>query len=440
MKNIILTMSLAGSIIIIIYIILYPLIKYRFKAQWKYNILKLSLVFYLLPISSFKYILLGITNKVYPLNLDANNEVIYNLNQRLVIYRGNDTISFSTSATISIFFNIICIAIMGAVLLYEIINFMQAKKIFMRSAYPATESELQILKKIKKEMGVNQEIKLLKSKYSSLILNMGVFQPIIFLPEKLQLDTQELTYILCHELSHIKHKDIVWYFLGAMVISLHWFNPIARFLLCNIYNVSELYSDEIAVLNLRYKDRLKYCNTLIHTLIVIEPHKFSKLVINFSTNSRKQIEERIDGIMKQKEKSKSAATILGFTTFILSINVVFSYNAPLVLYANENHNLYNTTNNNSTEFITKTLQSDSNINISNNNYFINKNNQIYEIKTFSEYALCNHDYEEGTVKNHSKKTNGSCVTDYYNAKRCILCGEVRTGDLYKTETYTKCPH
>lgn len=45
-----------------------------------------------------------------------------------------------------------------------------------------------------------------------------------------------------------------------------------------------------------------------------------------------------------------------------------------------------------------------------------------------------------TLKEHKKKSNGSCVTTYYEGQKCSTCGTVWKGDVINTVTMAKCTH
>lgn len=52
----------------------------------------------------------------------------------------------------------------------------------------------------------------------------GYFRPEIILPHTGYTD-EELSFILRHELLHLKRNDILYQFITLIFISLHWFNP-----------------------------------------------------------------------------------------------------------------------------------------------------------------------------------------------------------------------
>ena len=45
-----------------------------------------------------------------------------------------------------------------------------------------------------------------------------------------------------------------------------------------------------------------------------------------------------------------------------------------------------------------------------------------------------------TLKEHKKKSNGSCVTTYYEGQECSTCGTIWKGDVIRTVTDAKCTH
>lgn len=45
-----------------------------------------------------------------------------------------------------------------------------------------------------------------------------------------------------------------------------------------------------------------------------------------------------------------------------------------------------------------------------------------------------------SLKEHKKKSNGSCVTTYYEGQKCSTCGTIWKGDVIRTVTDAKCTH
>lgn len=73
-------------------------------------------------------------------------------------------------------------------------------------------------------------------------------------------------------------------------------------------------------------------------------------------------------------------------------------------------------------------------------YFIDENNQIYDLNTPTSRATCEHNYVSGSITRHIKKSNGSCTMKTYNAKVCTLCQDAKDKKLTETRTFEECPH
>ena len=54
-NSVLFMMSLSGSAVFILYILIYPIAKRFFTVKWRYDILKLALLFFLFPFPCFKY-------------------------------------------------------------------------------------------------------------------------------------------------------------------------------------------------------------------------------------------------------------------------------------------------------------------------------------------------------------------------------------------------
>ncbi len=65
-SNIFFTMSLTGSIVFLLYILTYPFAKKYFSLKWRYMILKMAIVFYLLPVSMCKYLIIDVIHRFFP--------------------------------------------------------------------------------------------------------------------------------------------------------------------------------------------------------------------------------------------------------------------------------------------------------------------------------------------------------------------------------------
>ena len=136
----------------------------------------------------------------------------------------------------------------------------------------------------------------------------GFIKPIILLPKSLnEANEGQLKLMIIHELTHIKHFDILWKWLLLIAVSIHWFNPFVWITYVLANRDIELSCDETVIRTLNKEiSKTSYAMALIS----LEEHKLKlePIVNNFNKNA---IEERILAIMKTKK--------LTFTSLILAL-------------------------------------------------------------------------------------------------------------------------
>ena len=54
---------------------------------------------------------------------------------------------------------------------------------------------------------------------------VGFFRPVLYLQEA-EFDEEDLRYILAHELTHYRRRDLLYKWFAMVVKSIHWFNPL----------------------------------------------------------------------------------------------------------------------------------------------------------------------------------------------------------------------
>ena len=69
-QNLLFTMSLSGSIVMVLYLIFYPLARRYFPLVWRYRVLKVAMFFYLVPVVECKYYVFHILRMMFPKSWD----------------------------------------------------------------------------------------------------------------------------------------------------------------------------------------------------------------------------------------------------------------------------------------------------------------------------------------------------------------------------------
>lgn len=122
-----------------------------------------------------------------------------------------------------------------------------------------------VLEQCVQQLRLSKVPKLLQSTAVSVPMLLGVWHPIILLPD-LRLSTEQLRYLFLHELSHAKHKDNLLNWIVTVTQSLHWFNPFVFIIVRQFPRFGELACDETAVSGLSGVQRYAYSNTILDTV------------------------------------------------------------------------------------------------------------------------------------------------------------------------------
>lgn len=136
-------------------------------------------------------------------------------------------------------------------------------------------------------------------------LTYGILWPVILLPKNMNLEnTEQLSFILAHELAHIRRFDALSKWLLAGLVCIHWFNPMvwAMYILAN--RDLELSCDDYVLRLHGRESRATYALTLVS----LEEHRAhcSPLSNSFCKNAMK---ERITAIMKSKKTTTLRMTL-----------------------------------------------------------------------------------------------------------------------------------
>lgn len=147
------------------------------------------------------------------------------------------------------------------------------------------------------EQKIHRNVRIRCSEQAVSPLTYGILRPTILLPESLEnKQSEQLNYILMHEMTHIRRFDMLRKIAAAAVLCIHWFNP-AVWLLFLLYNRDiELACDEAVVRKMKGDCRSAYAMALIG--MEEKQRGFSSLYSHFSRNA---IEERIVAIMKTRK-------------------------------------------------------------------------------------------------------------------------------------------
>lgn len=115
-------------------------------------------------------------------------------------------------------------------------------------------------------------------------LVIGFWEPILVLPDETY-STQQLFFILKHELTHCKRKDIYVKLLLMTANAIHWFNPIIWIMRKEAAIDMELSCDEKVVQDADYGVRKEYAETLM-SMLHLQCNKRNSLQTRFYSEKR----------------------------------------------------------------------------------------------------------------------------------------------------------
>lgn len=447
-------MSLAGGVIIGVYLLLLPLIKRYFTARWRYFILKLAGIFFVVPFPCYKQYYLDFLSFIF--NITRKEHI---LSEQIELQRIQIDANGRIISGINEIFNVFTVTWFGvglAFFIYHIINYMIFKKRFLADAYIVVDEQIDsILKYYKSKLCIKSKIRVLNNKYIVEPFTIGILFPIILLP-KYNYSYEELELILYHEMCHIKNKDLFIKLCGLSAIAIHWFNPLVYIFYRELGIVCENVCDEKIVIDQSIEFRKRYGNLIIDTIEKKEIYS-NALIISFSGN-KKVTKERIlmmKNVKRPKNFVKALSVIGSVCIVLLEATTVFAYDASKLIKWK-----YRTKIKNDLTLITskgdfsvekdigdniQVIKYNLNKTIGTSYQFIDETGDIYEVDRISEELYssekaCNHSYISGTLSEHIMSADRSCIHIINKASKCKICNNILTNGSYEEHKYAECPH
>lgn len=442
MQNPVLVMSLSGTIAFLMYILLYPITKKYCTPRTRYLLLKISMLFYLLPLPYYKFRMIGQLRKIFPdlQSVRVKKGIIYLTD--LVIYN-KETVIYPFFTKI-IYVIAICSGILSAIILIlHIFQYIRAKKVCMghTNSIPSLAFKNELA-----ESGIKRKITFAASNYYSTPFTLGILSPVIVIPEiDNNLDDWSKpgrSYVIKHELIHIKNRDALTKFLSLAVIALHWYNPVCYLLYHEIKVMCEICCDTEIVSKLSVKEQKKYFTYLINLSSVHQTDKKYKFSISFKNNSYQMTKRRIQEIDYLNRKKKKPLTIFA-AAIVCSLSVIttFAYQPPVGVRGFEIERI------DEKAFLVVTPEGEVPFGMEQEYipydcFITDEYGNIYKYEeNAEEKADCIHqDFEQISITYHERMSNGVCKISIYSANKCISCEKIMGKSLINRHSYEMCPH
>lgn len=224
---------------------------------------------------------------------------------------------------------VLWLLVTASLILWSIWRLLRYRRMFGQASNEVNGRLQLIAQEAARLAGVTCEVRLLVSPLVQSPMLVGFFRPTILLPSE-HLPDSDARYILAHELTHFRRRDLWKKFLVNMIQCIHWFNPIVYLLNRDFAYWLETSCDEDVVSSLDYAQRKEYGYLLINYAPATR-HVGPRLYVSF-TSCRYKLKRRISIMLNSNKKSRS---LLGL---LLALALVVGCLATSALAANISDN------------------------------------------------------------------------------------------------------
>ena len=412
-------MSIAGTVPLIICLLLLLLQRKKFSYRLGRNLVFLSLAGYLIPFQVVKYLMPmdvlrrtdALANISYYINFDDKGSISYH------------GISLWMSDWI-LMIGLCWLFLISGFSIYEIIKYHR----LTRKLKKITEKRTCFLPGIG---DVEYRISpLIGSPYT-----IGFLKPFIVAPESLE-DSRLSEMILRHEYSHLCCHDSAVKLLCLLAICLHFYNPLTLLTLLLDTSFSENIADQAATEGFATEEKKAYAVALVN--LSVRNRQVPVVWKNNLLGAKHTMKRRVEFIMRKNRKTSKIGTAAAILASVfLSGTTVFGYapmqtvqitdNTPIT----EDYMAFKDSETQDESFNTTSL------------HFETNNHEVIPVSESdleTRALICTHNFKSGYVDRHYSQSNGGCIVKTYTAKICTKCNHLVVLDYVSTTTYAKCPH
>lgn len=331
-----LSLSLSGSLVIAVFVVLKPLLL-RLSKTWQYYAWLLVVLRLLIPLSPhtslvgsfFNQVETYFTSQATPVHATSDYPASEVLQAPVTPYP--EDVSTKEAPRVATIFDSVQNHIWGMLWLvlamallarkaFGYARFLQAVK--EQSKIITDEQVSAALHTVCSEMGLRREIPVCTNPLVRAPMLVGGIRPLIVLPAK-AIPPAELMFIFRHELTHYRRKDFFYKWLTELTVCLHWFNPFVYWVKKQVNQDCEFSCDEWVVLHLEHQERQTYGETLLNAIVIKNETNADLVSLSLGEDGR-LIQERLNAIMQYHRKSKSIVFAAAMLTAVLLCGTVFA--------------------------------------------------------------------------------------------------------------------
>ena len=188
----------------------------------------------------------------------------------------------------------------------------------------APVSDIELLDRLSiaaEQAGIKKPTELCINPLVSSPLLTGFFHPCIVLPNA-DISETNFQYIVLHELTHYKRRDMFYKWLVQVTVCLHWFNPLVYLMSREVTKACEFSCDEAVLAKMGCNHAQDYGKTLLDAMAAVGRYRENLGAVTLSEN-KQLLKERLGAIMKFKKKSKAIQLLTGMLTLCIVFSAAF---------------------------------------------------------------------------------------------------------------------
>lgn len=294
-----LTLSIAGSAVVICMLLLRLCFPHAFTAKWQYLLCKTALIFYLFPIV--------LIIQSFPL---SSSEAITST-QSLITDHGIVSLPHNSYLPAEIGLSMFMIWIVGVIIFagWHTYCYYKFSLTIKRSSFPVPQNSdmIKLVSTYRRKLGITGRVRIAYNYEIDSPVLVGLFKPTILLPRDSNIPGVNLGMVIHHELIHLKRKDLWVKMLVLIAGTIHWFNPFVHKIRKEIHIWSELSCDEEVVKEMSPAERKHYGLTILNLL-----ERATEMPTAFSASLSEnglQLKQRLVRLLNVNKRSRIAVGI-----------------------------------------------------------------------------------------------------------------------------------
>ncbi|MDE6601415.1 MAG: M56 family metallopeptidase [Lachnospiraceae bacterium] len=448
-----LVMSLSGSTMTGIHLLLRRLLKDKACARL-YNLLaRVAILYYLIPLPYLKKHYIAVVRVLWPRSMLGISRVPLTWRNHIVHTEG--TMHVNIFAGIQTAAVIVWLLGVCALLAGQVVEYVRLARAAAQYADRAmTPEQRKFLDGLKHQYGIRRRVFLYEATAEERTITFGFFRPVIVCSR--DVTSREAELLVRHELVHIRRMDVLWKLFMHLAVMLHWCNPMVWILRRDFNQVCECSCDEIVMQGKSKEEVKEYLRLMIEEAREKKTDKVSVRWKSGFGGEAQKIKERMENLMKRKKWNRVAAVALVAALTFANSMTVFAYRDTFHRELTENassEEIEGMLEDDTFLFVPEGTDGEARRELSQpevsdilqdflyENQFTDEEGRIYPIMEDDGIEPhCDHSFVSGVAATHRKLSGGGCLVIEFYAQRCSKCGYVIQGSEISRTTYTTCPH